>query len=81
MHDVLRNMFRLSEGFALKQLHVAPHCWWSSDSQSTRAEAIRAVEEGLGQKSAAAIDVSSNHMQIVYDSEFVESLARVLSQL
>jgi amino acid adenylation domain-containing protein/non-ribosomal peptide synthase protein (TIGR01720 family) len=81
MHDVLRNMFRLSEGFALKQLHVAPHCWWSSDSQPTRAAAIRSVEQGLGQKSAAAIDVASNHMQIVYDQGFVESLAEVLSQL
>jgi hypothetical protein len=39
------------------------------------------VEEGLGQHGAAAIDVSSNHIQIVYDSEFVESPARVLSQL
>jgi hypothetical protein len=62
MHDVLTNMFRLSEGFALKQLHVAPNCCWSSDSQRTRADAIRAVEEGLGPKSAAAIDVSSNHV-------------------
>jgi thioesterase domain-containing protein len=81
MHDVLRNMFRLSEGFALKKLHVAPHCWWSSDSQPTRAEAIRSVEEGLGQKSAAAFDIASNHMQIVYDQGFIDSLAEVLSNL
>jgi len=81
MHDVLRNMFRLSEGFALKQLDVAPHCWWSSDTQPTREDAIRAVEQGLNQKSAAAIDVPSNHMQIVYDKHFVDTLADVLSKL
>jgi non-ribosomal peptide synthase protein (TIGR01720 family) len=81
MHDVLRNMFRISEGFALKALHVAPHCWWSSDAQATRASAIRALEQGLGQPSAAAFDVSSNHMQIVYDADFVESLATVLLDL
>ena len=81
MHDVLRNMLRLSEGFALKQLHVAPHCWWSSDAQATRSEAIRIVEQGLGKKSAAAIDVPSNHLQIVYDPTFIKSLASELARL
>jgi surfactin synthase thioesterase subunit len=81
MHDVLRNMFRLSEGFALKALHVAPHCWWSSDAQPTREKTVRALEQGIGQASAAAFDVSSNHMQIIYDAAFVESLAKVLGEL
>jgi hypothetical protein len=81
MHDVLRNMFRLSEGFVLKKLHVAPHCWWSSDAQASREQAVSSLEQGLGQRSAAEFDVSSNHMQIVYDADFVETLATVLETL
>jgi amino acid adenylation domain-containing protein/non-ribosomal peptide synthase protein (TIGR01720 family) len=81
MHDVLRNMFRISEQFALKQLHVAPHCWWSADAQASKARGVAELEQGLGQVSAAAIDVESNHLQIVYDARFVETLGEVLEGL
>jgi thioesterase domain-containing protein len=78
MHDVLRNMFRIAEQFALKQLHVAPHCWWSTDARSSKERGERELEQGLGQRIAAAFDVNANHLQIVYDDQFVETLGRVL---
>jgi thioesterase domain-containing protein len=81
MHDVLRNMFKLSERFALKTLHVAPHCWWSSDAQESKVSAVRSLEDGIGQRSAEAFDVGSNHMQIVYDAHFVDTLATTLRTL
>lgn len=42
---------------------------------------MRALEEGLGRPSAFDADVTSNYLEIIYDSEFVESLAVTLEAL
>jgi len=78
---VLQNMNRLAAHFALKPLHVSPHCWWSTDARPFKESAVRELEAGIGQRSALAVDVASNHMQIVYDAEFVETLAVALEAL
>ena len=79
MHQVLRNMNRVAEGNVLKKLHVAPHCWWSTDALPVKSDAVSELEQGIGQRSAAAFDVPANHMQIVYDGTFIESLGVVRS--
>jgi non-ribosomal peptide synthase protein (TIGR01720 family) len=81
MHRVLQNMYRVSEGFVLKKLEVAPHCWWSSESLPIKAELVRMLEDGIGRRNALDVDVASNHLQIVYDRAFVESLAAALEAL
>src|SRR5262249_29152765 len=81
MHGVLQNMYRVSERFALKRLDVAPHCWWSSDSQATKAALVRTLEAGIGQRCALSADVASNHLQIVYDRSFIDSLESALRDL
>jgi hypothetical protein len=81
MHDVLRNMNRVAERNVLKKVHVAPHCWWSTDALPVKDVAVRELESGIGQHSAGAFDVPANHMQIVYDATFIESLGVVLQQL
>ncbi|WP_246238004.1 alpha/beta fold hydrolase, partial [Pseudomonas akapageensis] len=75
---VMRHLNGLTTTCTLQSCDVAPLCWWSSEVADVSIEAQKVLEQGVGVKVQARLEIAGSHAGIIREPAFLHSLAQCL---